>query len=68
MITKIKTFRKGGVHPPENKFSANKGIETTIIPQQVAIPLAQHIGKPATPVVAKGDVVKVGTLIGKADG
>jgi len=68
MITKIKTFKKGGVHPIENKFSANKRIEPTTIPQQVAIPLAQHIGKPAVPVVAKGDVVKVGTLIGKADG
>ena len=64
----IKTFRKGGIHPPENKLSAHKRIETISIPSQVIIPLAQHIGKPAEAVVKKGDDVKVGTLIGKADG
>lgn len=64
----IKTFRKGGIHPPENKLSANKSIEQTPIPNQIVIPLSQHIGKPAVPVVQKGDQVKVGTLIAKADG
>lgn len=64
----IKTFRKGGIHPEENKLSANVKIEPTFIPKQVIIPLSQHIGKPAIPVVKKGDEVKVGTLIGKADG
>ncbi len=64
----IKTFRKGGIHPPENKLSANKKIESTPIPEKVIIPLSQHIGKPAIPVVNKGDEVKVGTLLAKADG
>jgi len=68
MIIKAKTFKKGGVHPPENKLSANQKIETTPISIQVVIPLSQQIGKPSIPVVNKGDVVKVGTLIGKADG
>lgn len=35
-------------------------------PQTVSIPLSQHIGAPATAVVAVGDEVKVGTMIGKA--
>ncbi|NDW17515.1 electron transport complex subunit RsxC [Dysgonomonas sp. 216] len=68
MITKIRTFRKGGIHPSENKISANKPIDTSNIPSLVVIPLSQHIGKPAIPVVNKGDIVKTGTLLAKADG
>jgi electron transport complex protein RnfC len=64
----LKTFRLGGIHPPENKFSAGKKTEIFPIPTQVIIPLSQHIGAPATPVVQKGDTVKVGTLIAKASG
>ncbi|MGQ1784735.1 MULTISPECIES: electron transport complex subunit RsxC [unclassified Saccharicrinis] len=64
----LKTFSLGGIHPPENKFSAGKKIETLPVPSQVAIPVAQHIGAPAAPVVKKGDVVKVGTLIAKSAG
>ena len=64
----LKTFPKGGVHPKENKFSAGKPIETIALPKQVNIPVAQHIGAPAEPVVAKGDTVKVGQLIAKSTG
>ncbi len=64
----LKTFRLGGIHPAENKLSANKAIEPMSIPAQVVIPLAQHIGAPAKAVVKKGDQVKVGTLIGEASG
>ena len=64
----LKTFSLGGIHPPENKFSAGKKIEALPIPTQVAIPIAQHIGAPAKPVVKKGDSVKVGTLIAESAG
>ena len=64
----LKTFRLGGIHPAENKLSANKAIEPMDIPVQVIIPLAQHIGAPAKAVVKKGDQVKVGTLIAEASG
>ena len=64
----LKTFRLGGIHPAENKLSANKKIETLELPAQVVIPIGQHIGAPAQPVVAKGDIVKVGTLIAQANG
>jgi electron transport complex protein RnfC len=64
----LKTFRLGGIHPAENKLSANKKIETLELPAQVIIPLGQHIGAPAKPVVKKGDAVKVGTLIAEAGG
>ena len=64
----LKTFKIGGVHPPENKLSAQQAIVTLPLPEQVAIPLSQHIGAPATPVVQKGDRVKAGQLIAKAGG
>ncbi|MDR0698898.1 MAG: electron transport complex subunit RsxC [Tannerella sp.] len=62
------TFRIGGIHPPANKLSAGRPIKTIIPPAAVIISLSQHIGAPAKAVVARGDKVKVGTLIGKADG
>lgn len=64
----LKTFRIGGLHPPENKLSAGKKITGLAIPKQVIIPLSQHIGAPAQAVVKKGDTVKVGTLIGRSGG
>ncbi|MFA5647837.1 MAG: electron transport complex subunit RsxC [Bacteroidales bacterium] len=64
----LKTFRKGGVHPLANKFSAKKPVEILPLPQQVTIPISQHIGAPATPVVAKGDKVLVGQVIAKSSG
>lgn len=62
----LKTFKKGGVHPPENKLSAGKPIEVLPLPASVFIPVAQHIGAPATPVVNRGDTVKVGQVIAKS--
>jgi electron transport complex protein RnfC len=64
----IKTFRYGGIHPKDNKISADAAIETVAPEGVVRIFLSQHIGAPATPIVAKGDKVKVGQLIAKATG
>jgi len=66
----LKTFPKGGIHPEENKLSANAAIEI-IEPQEkglYAIPVSQHIGAPAKVVVKKNDVVKVGTVIAQSGG
>ncbi|KAA6336330.1 Electron transport complex subunit RnfC [termite gut metagenome] len=63
-----KTFSMGGVHPHENKLSANRTIITAEVPKQAVILLGQHIGAPAKPVVAKGNKVKVGTKIAEANG
>ncbi|HPX06066.1 MAG TPA: hypothetical protein PLC17_09040, partial [Tenuifilaceae bacterium] len=38
----LKTFSIGGVHPPENKFSAGSKIVALPLPKQVSIPIAQH--------------------------
>ena len=40
----LRTFRIGGIHPPENKLSAGKKITALAAPKQVIIPLSQHIG------------------------
>ncbi len=62
----LKTFSKGGVHPPENKLSANQAIESIPLPKTVTIPISQHIGAPATLVVKAREKVKVGQLLAKA--
>ncbi len=64
----LKTFKLGGVHPAENKLSANQPITQLGLPKTVSIPLAQHIGAPAVALVKRGDVVKVGQLIAKSGG
>ena len=64
----IKTFPKGGVHPPENKFSAGNPIEVLPLPAMVTIPLSQHIGTPAIVNVKVGDRVKAGQMIGNSAG
>ncbi len=64
----LKTFAKGGVHPPENKLSEDIAIEILPIPKEVSIPVSQHIGAPSTVVVKKNDKVKVGTIIAKTSG
>jgi len=65
----MNTFKKGGVHPKDNKiYSAHQPIQECALPKQAIIPLSQHIGAPAKPVVQKGDKVKVGQLIAEAGG
>ncbi len=64
----LKTFPKGGVHPPEFKLSAKKAIKKLDIPTQVAIPLAQNLGAPSKLLVNKKDKVKVGQKIAEAGG
>ncbi|MCP4146767.1 MAG: electron transport complex subunit RsxC [bacterium] len=64
----MKTFKMGGVHPPENKMSAGAPVEKLGLPKQVSIPMSQHLGAPAVPIVKKGDKVKVGTMIAEAKG
>ena len=65
---KLRTFRMGGVHPEENKLSSEVKTVKAPLPEQAVFPLSQHIGAPAKPVVAKGDSVKVGTMIAEAGG
>ena len=66
---KIITFKRGGVHPPEKKeLSKDRSAKKAIIPERVVIPIQQHIGAPAVPVINVGDAVKKGQIIAKAGG
>ncbi|UZR94101.1 electron transport complex subunit RsxC [Chondrinema litorale] len=68
LLHKLKTFSQGGVHPQEQKISQKIATEKLPLPKMVAIPVSQHIGKPAVPVVERGDMVKVGQVIAKTEG
>lgn len=63
----MKTFNKGGVHPQENKLSNDSAIEVFPLPKQAVVFVSQHLGAPSTLVVQKGDKVKAGQLIAKAE-
>ena len=64
----LKTFSRGGVHPPEHKLSAGNAIEVLAPPEIVVIPISQHLGAPSKVIVARGDQVKVGQLIARSEG
>ena len=64
----LTTFR-GGIHPPGHKeLSRDKSFTNLSVPHRCYIPLQQHIGKPAVPLVEVDDIVEEGQMIGKADG
>ena len=64
----LKTF-KGGVHPKDGKdLSKSKPIKELLPEGELVFPLSQHIGAPATPIVAVGDAVLKGQKIAEAGG
>ncbi|GAA6167178.1 electron transport complex subunit RsxC [Sessilibacter corallicola] len=59
----------GGVHPPQNKSqSLQRPLVSARLPEKVILPLAQHIGAPAKPLVAVGERVLTGQLVAEAKG
>ncbi len=59
----------GGLHLPDEKALSNHApLASAPLPRRLIIPLRQHIGAPAKPVVAVGDRVLKGQLIGEAQG
>ena len=60
------TFR-GGTHLHEHKETAGSATERLPEPASVSIPLSQHIGAPAQPVVKPGDTVRMGQVIGAVE-
>jgi len=60
---------RGGVHPEGRKdLSADISVRVLPLPKYLFVPLQQHIGAPATPVVNVGDHVLKGQLIAAAQG
>lgn len=64
----MKTFRKGGIHPPQMKLTADDQIKDIPLPGKIVLLMSQNIGKSSIPVVAKGDKVATGQLVAKAGG
>lgn len=67
MITMKYTFR-GGTRVREYKLTAGRQTRRDIAPQNLVIPLSQHIGAPAKPVVGPGDTVLRGQIIALVEG
>ena len=60
---------KGGVHPHDGKeFSKDKPIRDILPKGELVYPVSQHIGAPASPIVAVGDTVLRGQKIAEAGG
>jgi Na+-translocating ferredoxin:NAD+ oxidoreductase subunit C len=57
-----------GVHPPSCKTTAGQAIKRLPFARRLVVPLSQHIGKPARPIVRPGQEVLRGQLIAEADG
>lgn len=58
----------GGVKAPHFKNTAKCVPQTMSVPPEVKLPMSMHSGAPANPVVAVGDYVKVGQIIGEPAG
>ena len=61
------TFR-GGIHAAEHKNTAHTRVTELPPPREVRILLSQHIGAPCRPLVAVGDEVLRGQMIGDVTG
>ncbi|WP_257293721.1 electron transport complex subunit RsxC [Endozoicomonas sp. YOMI1] len=59
----------GGVHPEENKHqSTSCPVSVPPLPETLVLPLSQHAGLPADPLIRVGDKVLKGQMIAKASG
>ena len=59
----------GGIHPPERKALSQPGtLQSLALPPLLVLPLRQHLGVPARPVVAVGDAVLGGQMLAEANG
>jgi electron transport complex protein RnfC len=63
----VRTFRKGGVHPQENKLAHHAPFEDFPLPKQAVLYATQHLGTPSVVIVEKGESLKTGQLIAKGE-
>ena len=68
MAGRLPSFRHG-VHPPENK-ELTSGIASRRLPfpEEIILPLSQHLGRPAEALVKPGDRVERGDVIAESAG
>lgn len=62
----VKTFERGVFLPHYKEFSEGEPVSGIALPQEVIIPMSQHIGAPNQALVAAGDKVKAGQKIGES--
>ncbi len=63
----VRLFR-GGVHPPDRKeATASQAVARAPLPERIVLPMSQHLGAPCQPLVAKGDRVSRGQVVGSVD-
>lgn len=68
-LLNLRTLGRGPTHPgPRKEATAGRPIEDLPTPAEVVLPLVQHLGDPAVPLVKKGDVVRRGQKIAEAAG
>jgi len=59
----------GGLHLPDHKsLSCEQPIQPAVLPKRLVLPLQQHIGAPAKPIVEVGERVLKGQTIAQPDG
>ncbi len=64
----LRSFR-GGVHPPEHKeLTEDRALEVMPVPAEIYVPLGQHLGKPASPLVKKKAYVRQGQILAESSG
>ena len=65
---KIYTFPRGGIRFEDPTAPPESAVAAAFLPGLAVIPLVQHIGAGAYPIVSVGDTVKEGMLIGRGQG
>ena len=65
---RAKTFRKGGIHPPEDKLTAGLPVREIPLAEELILPLSQSIGAAPKAVVKAGDAVCRGQVLAEAQG
>lgn len=59
----------GGLHLPDKKaMSTSRPITRSRLPRELILPLQQHIGAPAIPIVEVGDKVLKGQMVARPEG
>lgn len=60
-------MRLNGISLPHKKGTKDSATVAMPLPERVRISMSQHMGAPCSPLVKKGDLVKVGQKIGKSE-
>jgi electron transport complex protein RnfC len=71
-MTAAATYDLGKLHgglrlPAEKEEATSRSIQRAAIPHQLYLPLQQHVGEPAQPIVEIGERVLKGQLVAKSD-